>query len=177
MDLEKAFFAIQDQLRIAEMEYTKTQLGLRQEVERNINRFMATLDITKTVADLREAHVKAGKLMIEEKERKAQAGENAPYPIGTKMKCTKLVRRHGRYRGDETTIYGVVEGVTRDTVLPMTMGCRSWRKPAIGSYIVRILKADGTPGKNFEELYDRWTPMDETIQRNVPVLQVTEEML
>jgi hypothetical protein len=176
MNLEKAFFAIQDQLREAELEYTKTQLGLRQQVDRNINLFMATLDITKTVADLREAHVKAGKLMIEEKERKASAGENAPYPIGTKMHRTKSIRRAGRYRGDETTIYGVIEGVTRETVFPDTMGHRSWRKPSIGSFIIRLLKADGTPSKNFDTIGGYWSPVDETIKR-VAAPEITDDML
>lgn len=47
-------------------------------------------------------------------------------------------------------IEGIVETVTRDTEFAENLG--SWRRPALGAPIVRLLKKDGTPGKKFERL-------------------------
>lgn len=56
-------------------------------------------------------------------------------------------------------IFGVVETVTSKTTWPDNTA--SWRKPGIGSAIVRLLKKDGSPGVKWEMLErgqyaDKW---------------------
>lgn len=162
MDLEKAFYAIQEQEREAERAYNQEYERMKQDAIRKLNLFMATLHITKNWDELRQARVKAFQLMTDEKERKAVAGTNAPFPLGTKL---KFVKRTGRY--SETTKFGVVEAVTRETVLPETItnARYSYLKPNIGDFIVRLLKADGTLSKNIDKIHGGWLPLDETIER------------
>jgi len=100
--------------------------------------------------------------LLEEKERLALAGSNAPYPVGTRMK--KLIS--GKYRWSEKkTVFGVLEAVTRETVIPDNLA--SYSRPTIGSYVIRILKADGTPSKKIEQSWYGWVSEDPALQEKV----------
>jgi len=105
-----------------------------------------------------------------EKERIALEGANSLYPLGTKVTRMKRVGRS--YLSKEEPIYGVVEAVTRETVIPENLA--SYSRPSVGSFIVRLLKGDGTPSKKFENLYDHWKPVDPTVQKRVREMKAIE---
>ncbi len=52
------------------------------------------------------------------------------------------------------TVYGIVEVMTEYTEMPANMG--RWRRPDAGEVFVRLLKNDGTTGKNIEALHQGW---------------------
>jgi hypothetical protein len=87
-----------------------------------------------------------------EKERMAQAGEGAPFPVGSivcRWNLFTLVRgasMQAVFKPSLSKEKGIVEAVTHE----------SWRtfagnrqRPAVGSYVVRLLKKDGKPGKAY----------------------------
>lgn len=77
----------------------------------------------------------------------AQSAHDAPYPLGTRMIETKTPSFSIRGKSVPTGRVGIVEPVTKDTIHPDNLG--SYTRADIGSYIVRILKKDGTPSKNY----------------------------
>lgn len=58
----------------------------------------------------------------------------------------------------EVRVEGIVEIFTRQTVLPKNQG--NWMF-SFGDPIVRLLKKDGTPGKNIERLHRSWALVEE----------------
>lgn len=68
----------------------------------------------------------------------------------TGQRVVSKVPRGSGWRPDYVDRFGVVEMVQVETVLPGNTS--SWRRPEIGSPIVRILKKDGSPGLAFETI-------------------------
>ena len=89
----------------------------------------------------------------------AKANKGAPWPVGT-----KLLQVHNRGRYNERTEYGILEVYTHDSVCQDNI---RYGKPHIGAFVVRLLKADGTPSKKIDKIdthHGYWTPIDPTIQ-------------
>lgn len=84
--------------------------------------------------------------------------ENAgAFPLGTKLKLVQ--KKKWPLTGFEETL-GVYEAVTRNTILPNNMP--KYCKPEVGTFIIRLLKADGkTLGKRIETHTFGWIPVDE----------------
>jgi len=99
-------------------------------------------------------------------ERVALTGDGALYPLGTRL--TKDTHPHHE-KWKNKIVFGVVEAITRTSVIPDSLAVYS--RPAIGSFVVRLLKVDGTPAKNFETSFHGWTPVDPAItKRKVPTI-------
>ena len=165
MNYETVFYKAEEEFRVARREFDNALSKMKEDAERKIRLFLATTDLSKNVRDTMLAANEAERLMLEQKEKAALNGTHAPFPLGTKL---KRIKRDGHY--NEKTVFGVVEAVTRETVLPDSVAYsrHSWRKPSIGSFIVRILKNDGSPSKNFENVYESWEPIDASIERRKP---------
>lgn len=127
--------------------------------KRNIRQFYDSIYGAELLRTTTEQQV-AEKALVEEIERLAVKGNDAPWPIGTKL--MRIVNK-GRYSWSEKkTEYGILEAVTRNTVLPDNLGY--WNKPSIGSYIVRMLKTDGTLSKKISSVTYSWVAVDPAIQ-------------
>jgi hypothetical protein len=129
--------------------------------------------VRKEMSDKHDAGIGAAAKVLMEARKALQAEEDritleeakgrAPYPVGTKVYEWELQgdwnnNRHGYSREAHLTgRVGRVELVTRDVVILDTM---TWSRPSVGTYIIRLLKKDGTPSKRFERRPDwtRWLP-------------------
>lgn len=98
----------------------------------------------------------AVKACEDEAERVAMTGEHLQYPVGTKLFEWKT-ERWGRVMR-KTGKVGVTEIFTRESVVAGNVP--SYRVPAIGKEIIRLLKKDGTPSSKFDLLteYSRFYP-------------------
>lgn len=72
---------------------------------------------------------------------RALSGEGAPFPLGTKMAEWSRGYSHS-HALKLTGKVGVIEAVTEQSEFPENMG--SWRRPAIGSFVIRMVKKDGS---------------------------------
>lgn len=100
--------------------------------------------------------VSAKRAVEDELVRLAHEGNQHKYAPGT-----KLFRVSGsRWNSPSTTLFGILEVVTRETQFPENTG--SYRLPKPGSFIVRICTKDGSPGKKFEEWREHsgWKPVE-----------------
>lgn len=77
----------------------------------------------------------------------ALAGEGCPVPIGTKLVKWESTNRYERGKL-EAIAFGVVEAVTSQTVHPSNAA--DYSKADIGTFIIRMLKKDGTTGSKYE---------------------------
>lgn len=95
-----------------------------------------------------EDYYSAEKALDNEKDRLARLGKGGKYPVGT-----KLVRKKPTYKWSSTLVdrFGVYECVTTDSQFPVPRSGRRYRddRPELGSYVVRLLKKDGSPSLNF----------------------------
>jgi hypothetical protein len=105
--------------------------------------------IEKAVTTYNDAQVAVKKARIE------FATANAPFLIGTKM--VKWDKKYNCWLSSSTTpnpivelAAGVFDVVTDDTVFPE--GMSQYKKPRVGSYIIRLTRKDGTLGIKFEQL-------------------------
>lgn len=86
---------------------------------------------------------------ISEKERVALLAEDAPWPLGTKL--VEWGRKGACPRSSDPLVplrTGVLEVLTCKSERPDNFS-GLWNVHEIGSYIIRILKNDGTPSKEF----------------------------
>jgi hypothetical protein len=149
-DLERALNKADSDESTIKAIVSDERYGMKCDAERRIQLFLDT-KYGKRLRELREVASAAQQRLTEEKERVALSGKNAPFPIGSKV----VSIRSGRYASDpKTSLYGIVEAVTRETILPDNQG--RWNHPNIGSFVVRLLKADGTPSKKVEEIGSEW---------------------
>lgn len=76
-------------------------------------------------------------------------------------RMTRTVWESGGYRrgGRQVPIYGIFETVTSKSVF--AQNTPSWRKPAVGSHIVRLVLKTGLPGVKYEMFNERsdWKPV------------------
>lgn len=84
-------------------------------------------------------------------EKEKDAAKDAPYPIGTKMvEWTEPYRSfYNEVPKKPTGRTGVIELVTRETQHPANL---RYGKASVGSYVIRLLKKDGTPSLSYVEL-------------------------
>jgi len=93
-----------------------------------------------------------------ELEQIALTGEGAPYPLET-----KLQREVQKKRWDPiSTIYGVVEVITRTSVHPK----HQHYVPQVGQFVVRHVDAKGKPVIKYDTSFHGWKPVDPSVQRN-----------
>ena len=94
----------------------------------------------------------------------AREGNRNKYELGTKLQKTHKKWYGYGYRSTPSTIYGVLEVVTRETKFPDNTS--SWGRPNPGSFIIRLCNKDGKPGKKFvkwtEYEANLWKPAEET---------------
>jgi hypothetical protein len=103
--------------------------------------------------------LEADKRLAEAREAEALTGEGAPYPLGTILyEWVREYRYHDNSPMRLSGRRGILEAVTRESLFPVNM--RSYSLPSVGSFIIRLLKKDGTTGKQFENPYkwETWLP-------------------
>lgn len=93
-------------------------------------------------------------------EQEALSGIGAPYPVGTRL--FKTTQKHSWEA--PTTTYGVVDVMTRQSEFPSNES--GWRRPQIGTFIVRQLVAGGERGKKYDTSFRDWKPVDPKVKRN-----------
>lgn len=94
------------------------------------------------------------------REARALSGAGAPYPLGTKLFEWENQDRWNR-KMVPTGKIGLIEAITSTSEHSGTDSV--WRRADIGSYVIRILKKDGTPSKHYIkctswEAKNRWLP-------------------
>ena len=95
---------------------------------------------------LHEARYAAEQIMLAAKEKAALKGDGAPWPVGTRLqKWAKRSRWESEYHPLEE--FGVLEAVTRE--LKFAENRSGYSIPAVGTYIIRLEKKDGTLGLKF----------------------------
>lgn len=98
--------------------------------------------------------------LSEEKSRLAKTGAGSPYPLGTKLCEWELdpsVSLYARYR--PRVLSGrtaVVEAVTVENIGEVGKPVGYTYRAEVGSFIARILKKDGKPGKLYFDLRSGW---------------------
>jgi hypothetical protein len=146
-------------LRDIQDECTKFYRAAMQDAEAKIRLYVKVLFLTRQQNAEQEYEQALAELHTEQ-ERMALLGEGAPYPLGTKM-----VGQRQKSRFDPaTTVYGVVEAITRDSVHDEKR--QQYRKAPIGDFVVRHLLATGKPAKTYDTSFHEWKPVDSTVQRN-----------
>jgi hypothetical protein len=133
------------------------RLAAIRDAERNVNLFFDALD-RKELSGLRAVAEAAEADLMAELERIAQEGTDAPWPLGTKMFKGVQSHRHGPI----TTVYGIVEAITRTSIHPKTGPF----KAQVGQFVVRYLNADDSVAKRYDTSFRDWKPIDSTVERN-----------
>lgn len=85
--------------------------------------------------------------LFEERIRLAALGYGAPFPLGSRVKRTIQ-----DWRNKVTVETGTVECVTRENAITFS----SAKSKTLGSFVVRLDRKDGTPGKDFVDADVRW---------------------
>lgn len=91
----------------------------------------------------------------------ADAKAKLPYPVGTILIgwSDKNSGWYSKTPNYQIVAKGIFEIVTADTEHPATT---TYSRPSIGEYIVRLLKADGTPSKKYQRFSHysslKWLP-------------------
>lgn len=156
-ELQKAKQVADARLRNVKGEYDNAIYNAKRDAATKIRLFFDSI-YEETIVALQTAAWDADTALKVEQERLALTGDKAPYPLGTRLKKTT-----GR-RFSPKTVYGMLEAVTRDTEYQDNLA--RYSRPAIGSFVVRLLKTDGTLSKKIDVgSLNWWTPVDETIVR------------
>ena len=150
-DLEVAFFAAKDVARTLQTQYDSLVSDMKRDAEHKILLFADAL-LSKELAAAHAAKRAAQSSLTGERERLALVGVNAPFPIGTKLQKTT----GGTY--NKKTVYGILEAVTSSTVFPDNIA--DYRRPHIGTFLVRLLKQDGSPSLRIDSSLWWWTRID-----------------
>ncbi len=119
-------------------EKTQTEVGLKYDAD---------------IISLQEKKATAHMALADAKTALALSGEGSEYPIGT-----ILVEWHRRKYtswsyGNNYILSGkkgIVQPVTKDFVHPANLS--SYSRASTGTFVIRILKKDGTPGLQYEKL-------------------------
>lgn len=147
LDLEVA------QARLALNEAQKAARVFKSEID------MWVAEASKKIRDEHQAHLtNLNRLEWEAKVALEAAIEKQATSQPHEFEGKKMVRStyvRGRYlsRLVETPIYGIFETVTSKSVF--AANTPSWRKPDVGSHIVRLIKKDGQPGIKWEVFNER----------------------
>lgn len=151
-----------EQTRVENLYYTASrayQANRRAKLDEATKLIDAELLPEKQAMDsLSTENYKAKHAVEDELVRLANEGGQHKYSPGT-----KLFRVSGsRWNSPSTTLFGILEVVTRETVFPENTS--SYRVPKPGSFIVRVCTKDGNPGKKFEgwSEHSDWKPVEET---------------
>lgn len=145
---------LEEKLDEAKIAHIRLEQKRHEEIEEKRQPFLDKAESAKrTVIDnyavsLAEAVQKkesARKALDDARVAAAQAGNGAPYPIGTKLYEWKSPKWERTQR--PTGKAGVIEVFTVGS--PVPDGDR-WNLPEPGDYALRHLKKDGTPGKRVE---------------------------
>lgn len=170
MDLETLEREASEALARHEDAVRKRESAIRKAVrsaEDNAKRFFGLLMDDEIARLLRDSSEKRTRYLAA-LERNNAEDDNAPCPIGTKVRRKKNVS-HG-YTPSYVEETGILALVTRETRLPANTA--TYSRPKVGSFIVRILKKDGTPGTRLDRFRvyyggePNWTPCDKSIKLN-----------
>lgn len=89
--------------------------------------------------------------VLTEREKTAQSGIGAKWPVGTKLvEWAHPYRRYGgpsREPRARTGRVGVVEAITRQSEHPSNLA--DYSRAIVGSFVIRLQKKDGSPSKQY----------------------------
>lgn len=153
-ELQAAHWAVDEELSELNRDRRERERQLQREIE-------ATLitEFNEAILSLKAKVAEAKKAFDEERSRLAKEKPGHPYPLGTVM-CEWEYESKWSRKMAKTGKEGIFEIVTNETQFPKNI---EYRKE-IGSYIVRILKKDGTPSLRIDTGWSWWKPKDESIK-------------
>jgi hypothetical protein len=162
-ELEREYEKLEDHAR-------ELKNSLEEEISRRLDVARAAID-----EDLREQREEAAQARIAVSDMKmlvldpakvqeAISTDRGPYKIGTMLVEWTRGNRYGfstiNHPIEMTGRKGIMEVWSSDSIRPSNL---RWTLPHPGDYVIRILKADGTPGIKFEsrswEMSNEWFPV------------------
>lgn len=92
------------------------------------------------------------KVMVEELDRIARMGGEGKFAVGTKVAHEKSLGSGYYYGRSKVMEYGLIECVTTDSVFPEPRSRRGNKNPQVGTFIIRLIKKNGSTGLLYEML-------------------------
>lgn len=144
---------------VAKRTIRELRRSMKDAAEARIDLFLNCLDETKALASAGERELALGGEVRELADR-AALEKTPPHPLGTVMVQWKRIDNWTsgarRFTYSLTGERGILEVVTSMSQHPDKL---TYGKASVGSYIIRILRRNGTPGKSYIEYGSgRWEP-------------------